>query len=100
ENRDGEETEARAAVALMAHEKRADFFVVDVINEGTSFSTAGRMAAVIVEMKKKHGMCMPQDLNAKGFTSQEVVDHWDAAHFLIAINNLSSWGRNDGQTET
>ena len=79
----------------MAQEKQAGIFVVDVINEGTSFSTAGRMAAVIVEMKKKNGMCMPQDLNARGFTPQEVADHWDAAHFLIAISNLSSWGKGD-----
>lgn len=84
----------------MATEKRAEFFVVDVINEGTSFSTAGRMATVIVEVKKKNGMCMPQDLNARGFTPQEVVDHWDTAHFLIAINNLSIWGKGDGENET
>lgn len=84
----------------MAQQKQADFFVVDVVNEGKSFSTAGRMAAVIMEMKKKNGVCMPQDLNAKGFTPKEVVDHWDAAHFLIAINNLSRWGKDDGQDET
>jgi hypothetical protein len=84
----------------MAQEKQTGFVVVDVINEGTSFSTAGRMAAAIMEIRKKSGGCMPQDLNARGFTPQEVVDHWDAAHFLIAINNLSSWGKDNGQSET
>jgi hypothetical protein len=81
---------------LMAQEKQAEFLVVDVASESMRFSTAGRMAAVMVEMKKKNGVCMPQDLNAKGFTPQEVADHWDAAHFLIAINNLSSWGKDNG----
>ncbi len=77
----------------MAHAKRADFMVVDVINKGLSFSMAGRMASAITEIRNKSGGCMPQDLNARGFTPQEVVDHWDAAHFLIAINSLETWGK-------
>ena len=73
-------------------EKRTGFFVVDVASESMKFSTAGRMAEVIMELRKKNGGCMPQELNARGFTPQEVVDHWDAAHFLITINDLNGWG--------
>lgn len=82
----------------MTKEKAVDFTVVDVNSESMSFSTAGRMAKAIAELKQKNGGCMPQDLNAKGFTPQEVVDHWNAAHFLIAINNLGSWGKDDAET--
>lgn len=82
---------------LMVQEKRTDFFVVDVASESLKFSIAGRMAKVIMDLSKKNGGCMPQDLNAKGFTPQEVVGHWDAAHFLIAINNFSSWERDDAE---
>ncbi len=84
---------------LMVQEKRTDFFVVDVASESMKFSTAGRMAKVIIELSKKNGGCMPQDLNAKGFTPKEVIDHWDAAHFLIAINNLGSWGKKNDKTD-
>ncbi len=56
------------------------------------------MANTIVELKQKNGGCIPQDLNAKGFTPSEVAENWDAAHFLIAINNLSSWGKDDAKS--
>jgi len=81
----------------MAQTKRTDIVVVDVVNEGTSFSTAGRIATAIMEISKKNGACMPQDLNAQGFTPREVADHWNAAHFLIAINNLGGWGKENGK---
>ncbi|MDE1900962.1 MAG: hypothetical protein KGI37_04865 [Alphaproteobacteria bacterium] len=80
-----------ATVKPMTSKKQADFLVVDLQNSDMKFSMAGQMAKVIVEVRQKNGGCMPQDLNAVGFTPQEVVDHWDAAHFLIAINNLSTW---------
>lgn len=82
----------------MAQEK-TDFVVVDLASPSLKFSTAGRMATAIEAIRKKNGGCMPQDLNAKGFTPQEVVDHWDAAHFLIAINNLGSWGKKNDKTD-
>jgi hypothetical protein len=78
-------------------QERPDFVVVDLARPSLKFSTAGRMAATIEAIRAKNGGCMPQDLNAKGFMPQEVVDHWDAAHFLIAINNLGSWGKDNAE---
>ena len=74
--------------------------VIDLISdsEALKFEVAGRMANTIVELKQKNGGCMPQDLNAKGFTPSEVAENWDAAHFLIAINHLSSWGKDDAKS--
>ena len=77
--------------------KQTDFVVVDLQGDDKRFSTAGRMAKAITEIRQKNGGCMPLDLNGVGFTSQEVVEHWDAAHFLIAINNLSTWGKEDAE---
>ncbi len=66
--------------------------VADLSNGDMKFSTAGRMAMVIMDVRARNGGCMPQDLNARGFTPHEVVVHWDTAHFLIAINELETWG--------
>ena len=46
---------------------------------------AGRMAAVIVEVTQEKGGCMPQDLNERGFTPEEVATHWHMAKSLAAV---------------
>ena len=61
-------------------------------SNGIKFSLAGRMATEIIECQQTIGSCLPQDLNEKGFTPDEVDQHWNAAHFLITINDLNSWG--------
>jgi hypothetical protein len=76
----------------------ASLVAIDLIsdNKNLQFEVAGRMAHAILELKKAQGGCMPQDLNAKGFTPSQVAENWDAAHFLIAINGLESWGLENG----
>lgn len=86
----------------MPQEAAARLIVIDLIseNEALKFEIAGRMANAIIKLREKNGGCMPQDLNAQGFTPTEVADNWNAAHFLIAINNLTSWGKGDGKSKT
>jgi len=81
----------------MAQGSAPNLVVIDLISdkETLKFEVAGRMANAIVKLREKNGGCMPQDLNGEGFTPTEVADNWDAAHFLIAINNLTSWSRDN-----
>ncbi|MDD4616006.1 MAG: hypothetical protein PHW76_02670 [Alphaproteobacteria bacterium] len=76
--------------------------VIDLIsdNEALKFEVADRLAKAIIELRRKDGGCMPQDLNEKGFTVSEVVENWDAAHFLIAITDMTEWGKDDGKRKT
>lgn len=62
-------------------------FVVDLVttDEGKRFAPAGRMAAAIIEVTQENGRCLPQDLNARGFTSAEVAQHWHMASSLAAV---------------
>jgi hypothetical protein len=73
----------------------ANLVAIDLMSDkqSLSFEVAGKMAEAILELRKTQGGCMPQDLNAKGFTPSQVADNWDAAHFIIAINGLESWGK-------
>jgi len=82
----------------MAQGAAPNLVVIDLIsdNEALKFEVAGRMANEIVELSKKNGGCMPQDLNARGFTPSQVSENWNAAHFLIAIKDLTTWGNKDG----
>ena len=68
---------------------------IDLIsdNKSLSFEVAGKIAETILELRRSQGGCMPQDLNAKGFTPLEVAENWDAAHFIISINGLETWGK-------
>lgn len=61
--------------------------VVDLVtsNENKKFEPAGRMATAIIEITREQGGCLPQDLNARGFTPQEVFAHWDMAKSLAAV---------------
>jgi hypothetical protein len=61
--------------------------VVDLItsDEDKKFAPAGRMAAAIIEIMQENGGCLPQDLNARGFTPAEVSQHWHLARSLAAV---------------
>ena len=62
-------------------------FVVDLITDKTTrrFEPAGRMASAIIEITRDTGGCLPQDLNEKGFTPEEVIDHWPLAKCLATL---------------
>jgi hypothetical protein len=53
---------------------------------------AERMAAVIVEIIKEKGGCLPQDLAARGFTPDEIDRHWPMAKALayVELNIMDS----------
>ena len=61
--------------------------VVDLItsDEDKKFAPAGRMATAIIEITRENGWCLPQDLNAKGFTPAEVAQHWHMARSLASV---------------
>jgi hypothetical protein len=61
--------------------------VVDLVSsdEDKRYEPAGLMAAAIIEIIQKNGDCLPQDLNARGFTPDEVAQHWHMAKSMAAI---------------
>jgi hypothetical protein len=61
--------------------------VVDLItsDEDQKFAPAGRMAAAIIEIIQEQGGCLPQDVNARGFTPAEVAKHWHLAKTLAEV---------------
>lgn len=61
--------------------------VIDLVgdDESKKYEPAGRMAIAIIELTHANGGCLPQDLNAKGFTPDEVAEHWHMAKSLAAI---------------
>jgi hypothetical protein len=61
--------------------------VIDLIttDEDKKFAPAGRMATAIIEITQEQGGCLPQDLNAKGFTPDEVAKYYHMAKSLAAV---------------
>ncbi len=61
--------------------------VVDLVSgeDDKRYEPAGRMASVIIEVTEEKGGCMPQDLNERGFTPEEVATHWHMAKSLAAV---------------
>jgi hypothetical protein len=61
--------------------------VVDLVstNDGPTFAPAGRMAAAIIDITMERGDCLPQDLNIKGFSPNEISEHWHMAESLAAV---------------
>jgi hypothetical protein len=61
--------------------------VADLVgdDESKKYEPAGRMAIAIIEITRANGGCLPQDLNAKGFTPDEVAMHWHMAKSLAAV---------------
>jgi hypothetical protein len=67
--------------------KTATLQVVDLVgpDEDKKYEPAGRMAIAIIEITQQNGGCLPQDLNAKGFTPDEVSENWHMAKSLAAV---------------
>jgi hypothetical protein len=61
--------------------------VIDLVvtDDGRTFEPAGRMAAAIIELTQQNGSWLPQDLNSKGFTPDEVAAQWHMAESLAAV---------------
>lgn len=61
--------------------------IVDLVSDDNDkrYEPAGRMAAAIIEIIQDQGGCLPQDLNGRGFTSDEVAKHWHIAKALAAV---------------
>ncbi len=61
--------------------------VIDLIATDNSprFAPAGYMASAIIEITQQRGNCQPQDLNAKGFSRDEIRSHWHMAQSLADI---------------
>ncbi len=73
--------------------RKGPVLVVDLVttDENKKFEPAGRMATAIIEITQENGGCLPQDLNARGFTPDEVASHWHMAKALAAVEmNLMS----------
>ena len=49
------------------------------------FAIAQRMATAIVALYREQGGCLPQDLQAKGFTPEEVERQWPMANALAQV---------------
>jgi hypothetical protein len=61
--------------------------VVDLVSgdKDKRYEPAGRMAAAIIAITQKNGDCLPQDLNAQGFTPDEVAENWHLAKSLAVV---------------
>jgi hypothetical protein len=61
--------------------------IVDLVSsdDDRTYEPAARMAAAIVEISRKNGDCLPQDLNQKGFSPDAVAAHWHMAKSLAAV---------------
>ena len=61
--------------------------IIDIVtsDETQKFEPAGRVAAAIVDITREKGGCLPQDLNERGFTPDEVVVHWHLAQSLASV---------------
>lgn len=61
--------------------------VVDIVtsDQNKKYEPVGRMANAIIEIKRENGGCLPTDLNARGFTPQEVSDWWHMANELATV---------------
>jgi hypothetical protein len=49
------------------------------------FAPCERMATAIVEHLKNNGKCRPDDLRDKGFSSDEIQNHWRMAYGLAKV---------------
>lgn len=61
--------------------------IVDLVttDDNKKYEPAGRMATAIIEITQQNGGCLPQDLNTRGFTPDEVFKHWDMAQSLADV---------------
>ena len=61
--------------------------IVDLVsdNKDKRYEPAGRMAMAIIEIIQDQGECLPQHLNARGFSPDEISRHWHLAKSLAAV---------------
>jgi hypothetical protein len=61
--------------------------IVDLVsdNDDKRYEPAGRLAAAIIDITREKGGCLPQDLNERGFTPDEVARHWHIAKSVAAV---------------
>jgi hypothetical protein len=61
--------------------------IVDLVSDSDDkrYEPAGRMATAIIEITREKGGRLPQDLNERGFTPDEVARHWHMARSLAAV---------------
>ena len=61
--------------------------IVDLVSDDGDkrYEPAGRMATAIFEVTTATGGCLPQDLNERGFTPDEVAKDWHFAKSLAAV---------------
>jgi hypothetical protein len=61
--------------------------IVDLVSneDDKRYEPAGRMASAIIAVSKEKGGCLPQDLNERGFTPEEVAKHWHMAKSLAEV---------------
>ena len=52
-------------------------------HEAKAIDLASRMAEAIAATIRKRGQCRPRDLEAKGFTRQEIAECWPLASALV-----------------
>lgn len=79
----------------MAKGSQASLLVVDLVSddENRKFASAGRMASAMIEITQEQGGCLPQDLNAIGFTLAEVAEHWHMAKAMADVELRIMEGR-------
>jgi hypothetical protein len=59
--------------------------IVSVQGDEDAFAPCERMANAIVELLKSNGRCGPADVEANGFTSEEVKHNWRMAYGLAKV---------------
>jgi hypothetical protein len=59
--------------------------IASVHGDEGAFAPYERMATIIAEILKTKGECFPADLQAKGFTPEEIKHHWSMAYGLARV---------------
>ncbi len=74
-------------MTLMHSQGKAQLIVIDLVttDENKRFAPTGRMASAIIDLTRKNGGCLPQDLLPFGFTPQETIDLWQIANGMALI---------------
>ena len=70
-----------------AHQNNLVPQVIELIGAGfdNKFAPYLRMANVIIELTRKHGDCLPQDLLPFGYSKEETDERWHLAHAMATV---------------
>jgi len=60
---------------------------INLINRDidNKFAPYQRMASVIIDLTRKQGECLPDDLLVVGFTKEETNERWHMAHAMANV---------------